>query len=150
MESKASYRYDTYHVMDLMLLFATVCSLHISKKKYSNIAMPSFSLRHYAVKLRKVIAQDVDTSLPHPNHSFGSYKHSLAPLHTSSTIALPGSRFYTTYLRQLLVLPKRSTLQTRHPPFSLSHPPSRTQRNGYPLTGNTTTTSPSPSTMTAR
>ena len=43
LESKASYRYDTHHVMDVMLLFATVCSLHISKEKVSKYCYSLFS-----------------------------------------------------------------------------------------------------------
>ena len=43
LKSKASYRYDTHHVMDVMLLFVTVCSLQISKNTYPNITIPYLS-----------------------------------------------------------------------------------------------------------
>lgn len=56
-------------------------------------------------------------SPPPLSYPFGSYKHSLVPLHTSSTIALPGNRFCHRQLQVSLSL--FPTHQNPIPPFPL-------------------------------
>lgn len=85
-----------------MYFLATVCSSHISINNHLHSAI-CVSLTHYTTRPHHITTEAVCTSQPHPinqpiNQSiypFGSYKHSLAPLHTSSTTALPGSKFCT-------------------------------------------------------
>ena len=81
---------------------------------------------------RATTADAEEPSMPHHHHSFGSYKHSLAPLHTSSTIALPGSKFCITQTRrQLPSSPQiKSTLFPNKLPHSIvKHPPTHRKHN---------------------
>ena len=79
MESKASYRCDTHHVIDIMLLFATVCSLQISKEKvpkycYSlfftwtlcHVTSSSYSTRRKIRPCHTPITLSAHTSTPSP------------------------------------------------------------------------------------
>lgn len=140
---KAFYRYDTHHVLFHVMSYSIMMSVacRYQRTTITRLINPESFGRH-AIKYHCIVAQDVNSSLPHSDHPFGSYKHSLAPLHTSSTIALPGSRFCITTDRQLPVFPNQpNCIYT----FPMSH-----FHHKQPLTGNTTTTSPSPSTTTAR
>lgn len=124
---KAFYRYDTHRVIFHVMSYSTMMSVacRYQRTTITRLIVPESFGRH-AIKYHCIVAQDVNSSLPTSDHPFGSYKHSLAPLHTSSTIALPGSRFCITTIVSFRFSPTNPTVYTlsQCPTFTIrSHSP---------------------------
>lgn len=90
------------------------------------------------MKTHRAITAHAEPSTPHHLHSFGSYKHSLAPLHTSSTISLPGNRFCITTPSSASEFPTNQQpthTKTLSPvaTFILSIPTHRKHNHNFPL-----------------